>query len=63
MAAQVPEEARLEIIVSGAGLSGIAAAITFALHGHGVTVLESAKELAEVSPKHKSHSKMSSILW
>jgi len=52
MAVQVPEEARLEIIVNGAGLSGIAAAITFALHGHKVTVLESAKELAEVGQEH-----------
>jgi salicylate hydroxylase len=52
MAIQVPEDARLDIIVNGAGLSGIASAITFALHGHRVTVLESAKELAEVGQEH-----------
>ena len=55
MAVQVPDEARLDIIVNGAGLSGIAAAITFALHGHRVTVLESAKELAEVGQETESH--------
>ena len=59
MAVQVPEEAKLDIIVNGAGLSGIAAAITFALHGHRVKVLESAKELAEVSQKHNSYSRRS----
>ena len=56
MAAQVPPDARLDIIVNGAGLSGIAAAITFALHGHRVTVLESAKELAEVGQSHSPRS-------
>lgn len=40
--------AQLQIIVVGAGLSGIATAISCALSGHTVTVLESAKELAEV---------------
>ncbi|KAJ5115135.1 hypothetical protein NUU61_000894, partial [Penicillium alfredii] len=45
---QVPEEARLRIIVVGAGLSGIAAAISAALSGHKVQVIEQAKELAEV---------------
>ena len=38
----------LDIIVIGAGLGGLAAAISCALGGHRVTVLEQAKELAEV---------------
>lgn len=40
--------AQLQITVVGAGLSGIATAIACAISGHSVTVLESAKELAEV---------------
>ncbi|KAJ9623980.1 hypothetical protein H2203_005427 [Taxawa tesnikishii (nom. ined.)] len=39
--------ARLDIIVNGAGLSGLATAITCALHGHAVTVLESALDVIE----------------
>lgn len=39
---------QLDIIVVGAGLSGLASAIASALSGHHVTVYESAKELAEV---------------
>ncbi|KAI0121709.1 FAD binding domain-containing protein [Xylariales sp. AK1849] len=39
---------RLDIIVVGAGLSGLATAIAAALSGHHVTVYESAKELQEV---------------
>ncbi|KAK7202442.1 hypothetical protein BZA70DRAFT_285789 [Myxozyma melibiosi] len=39
---------KLNIVVVGAGLGGIAAAISCALAGHSVTVLESAKELAEI---------------
>jgi salicylate hydroxylase len=38
----------LDIVIVGAGLSGLAAAIQCALSGHMVTVVEGAKELAEV---------------
>lgn len=38
----------LDIIVIGAGLGGLSAAISCALSGHQVTVLEGAKEIAEV---------------
>ncbi|ODM16450.1 hypothetical protein SI65_07957 [Aspergillus cristatus] len=39
---------RLDITIVGAGLSGIAAAISCAASGHSVRVIEQAKELAEV---------------
>ncbi|KAF2014292.1 FAD binding domain-containing protein [Aaosphaeria arxii CBS 175.79] len=39
---------KFDIIVVGAGLSGLAAAIQCALSGHNITILESAKELAEI---------------
>lgn len=38
----------LDVIVVGAGISGLATAISTALSGHNVTVFESAKELLEV---------------
>ena len=38
----------LDIIIVGAGLSGIAAAISCAQSGHHVTLLEPTKELGEV---------------
>ncbi|PYH29831.1 putative monooxygenase [Aspergillus neoniger CBS 115656] len=42
------QDSHLDIIVVGAGLSGLATAISCAMPGHTVTVLEQAKELAEV---------------
>ena len=42
------EDQRLTILICGAGLAGLSAAIACALGGHQVIVLESAKELAEV---------------
>lgn len=39
---------KLDVIVVGAGISGLATAISTALSGHQVTVFESAKELLEV---------------
>lgn len=42
---------KLDIIVVGAGISGLATAISTALSGHNVTVFESAKELLEVRPE------------
>lgn len=41
---------KLDVIVVGAGISGLATAISTALSGHNVTVYESAKELLEVCP-------------
>ncbi|KAJ5492974.1 FAD-dependent monooxygenase OpS4 [Penicillium diatomitis] len=42
------EKVRLRVVIVGAGLSGIAAAISTALSGHTVQVIEQASELAEV---------------
>ncbi len=38
----------LDIVIIGAGLSGLSAAVSCALAGHHVLVLEGARELAEV---------------
>lgn len=40
--------AALDIIVVGAGISGLATAISCSLSGHRVTIFEAAKELGEV---------------
>ncbi|KAL0934859.1 FAD binding domain-containing protein [Colletotrichum truncatum] len=48
----IKSTAQLEVIVVGAGLSGLATAVATALSGHRVTVFESAKELLEVK-KHQ----------
>ncbi|KAF4167704.1 hypothetical protein CNMCM6936_004549 [Aspergillus lentulus] len=42
------EQANLHIIIAGAGLGGLAAAVSCALSGHTVEVVEQAKELVEV---------------
>ena len=39
---------KLQIIIVGAGLSGIGAAISCSLAGHAVVVIEAVKEIAEV---------------
>ncbi|KAJ5284570.1 hypothetical protein N7505_002550 [Penicillium chrysogenum] len=39
---------QLNVVVVGAGLAGLAAAVSISLSGHQVTVIESAKELLEV---------------
>src|SRR5882757_1533303 len=41
-------EQKLNIVVVGAGLAGLATAISSAIAGHNITVLESARELAEI---------------
>jgi salicylate hydroxylase len=48
MSEQAASATKLDVIIVGAGLSGLAAAISTRLSGHNVTVFESAKELQEV---------------
>jgi salicylate hydroxylase len=45
---QVMDRPKIEIVIVGAGLSGLGAAISCALGGHSVKVLESASQLSEV---------------
>lgn len=52
---QSSDDAHLHIIIVGAGLSGLATAISCASHGHSVQVIEQAKELAEVRPSCPVH--------
>ena len=42
----------LDVVVVGAGLAGLAAAIASALSGHKIIVLEGARQLAEVCKIH-----------
>ena len=44
----------LDVVVVGAGLAGLAAAIACALSGHKIIVLEGAKQLAEVCQIHQA---------
>jgi Phytoene dehydrogenase and related proteins len=46
----IPAKVRLNIIVVGAGLGGLATAIALAISGHTVTVYEQAQKLGEVLP-------------
>jgi len=42
------DDTKLDVIIVGAGLGGVGAAIAILLAGHNVTILESASEIGEV---------------
>ena len=46
---------QVDIVIVGAGIAGLSAALSCAQAGHKVTVLEGAKELAEVGAGFKLH--------
>jgi cation diffusion facilitator CzcD-associated flavoprotein CzcO len=52
-----------QVIIVGAGLGGLGAAIAILLAGHAVTVLESAAEIAEVNTHRFSFSILKRMLW
>lgn len=49
VSSSLPGPVELDVIVVGAGLSGLATAVSMAQSGSRVTVFEGARELAEVS--------------
>ena len=53
MTANGTAQAKLEVVIIGAGLSGLSAAISCAQAGHDVLVLEGARELAEVRDRRR----------
>lgn len=61
MEAKPQHPAALDIIVVGAGISGLATAISCSLSGHRVTIFEAAKELAEVRFEKPSPNQISLI--
>lgn len=54
---------RLSVVVVGAGIAGLSAAVACALGGHQVTVLEGAKELAEIGAGFQITPNASKILF
>lgn len=60
----VPRQAniKLEIVIVGAGLGGLATATALVRRGHKVRVFEQAEQLAEVCGRLKRHEKLNSLL-